>query len=146
MRNADVARRLNVPAGTVGHWKHPDRARRGECPGAHNPECPRCDDSPLDAQAYAPHKSLRRTPRSKSQGHSDGCRITNWTVRNGKRYEYPRYFFTDKSDDIRQLCTDALAKVGVQWTILARGSDPLNVSIARKASVALMDAHIGPKY
>ncbi|MCP3756629.1 transcriptional regulator [Streptomyces sp. TBY4] len=78
--------------------------------------------------------------------HSDGCRITNWTVRNGKRYEYPRYFFTNKSDDIRKLCTDTLAKVGVQWTILARGSDPFNVSIARKASVALMDAHIGPKY
>lgn len=78
--------------------------------------------------------------------HSDGCRITNWTVRNGKRYEYPRYFFTNKSDDIRKLCTDTLAKVGVQWTILARGSDPFNVSIARKDSVALMDAHIGPKY
>ncbi|MFZ3496860.1 transcriptional regulator [Streptomyces sp. 5.8] len=78
--------------------------------------------------------------------HSDGCRVTNWTVRNGKRYEYPRYFFTNKSDDIRQLCTDTLAKVGVQWTILARGSDPLNVSVARKASVALMDEHIGPKY
>ncbi|MBT2450148.1 helix-turn-helix domain-containing protein [Streptomyces sp. ISL-43] len=78
--------------------------------------------------------------------HSDGCRITNWTVRNGKRYEYPRYFFTNKSDDIRQLCTDTLTKVGVQWTVLARGSAPLNVSIARKASVALMDTHIGPKY
>lgn len=78
--------------------------------------------------------------------HSDGCRITNWTVRNGKRYEYPRYFFTNKSDDIRRLCTDTLAKVGVQWTVLARGSDPFNVSIARKASVALMDAHVGPKY
>ncbi|MEV7542327.1 helix-turn-helix domain-containing protein [Streptomyces sp. NPDC089915] len=78
--------------------------------------------------------------------HSDGCRITNWTVRNGKRYEYPRYFFTNKSDDIRKLCTDTLAKVGVRWTILARGSDPLNVSIARKESVALMDAHVGPKY
>lgn len=78
--------------------------------------------------------------------HSDGCRITNWTVRNGKRYEYPRYFFTNKSDDIRRLCTDTLTKVGVQWTVLARGSDPLNVSVARKASVALMDAHIGPKY
>ncbi|WP_327257433.1 helix-turn-helix domain-containing protein [Streptomyces sp. NBC_01244] len=78
--------------------------------------------------------------------HSDGCRITNWTVRNGKRYEYPRYFFTNKSDDIRKLCTDTLAKVGVQWTILARGCDPFNVSIARKDSVALMDAHIGPKY
>ncbi|WP_329103095.1 helix-turn-helix domain-containing protein [Streptomyces sp. NBC_01439] len=78
--------------------------------------------------------------------HSDGCRITNWTVRNGKRYEYPRYFFTNKSDDIRKLCTDTLTKVGVQWTVLARGSDPFNVSVARKDSVALMDAHIGPKH
>nr|WP_046775339.1 helix-turn-helix domain-containing protein [Streptomyces yangpuensis] len=78
--------------------------------------------------------------------HSDGCRVTNWTVRNGKRYEYPRYFFTNKSDDIRKLCTDTLAKVGVRWTVLARGSDPFNVSIARKDCVALMDAHIGPKY
>ncbi|PWK66144.1 hypothetical protein BCL76_111195 [Streptomyces sp. CG 926] len=78
--------------------------------------------------------------------HSDGCRITNWTVRNGKRYEYPRYFFTNKSDDIRKLCTDTLTKVGVRWTVLARGSDPFNVSVARKACVALMDAHIGPKY
>ncbi|WP_329194395.1 MULTISPECIES: helix-turn-helix domain-containing protein [unclassified Streptomyces] len=78
--------------------------------------------------------------------HSDGCRVTNWTVRNGKRYEYPRYFFTNKSDDIRRLCTDTLTKVGVEWTVLARGSDPFNVSIARKASVALMDTHIGPKH
>lgn len=78
--------------------------------------------------------------------HSDGCRVTNWTVRNGKRYEYPRYFFTNKSDDIRRLCTDTLTKVGVRYTVLARGSDPFNVSVAPKASVALMDAHIGPKY
>ncbi|OEJ31526.1 helix-turn-helix domain-containing protein [Streptomyces subrutilus] len=82
--------------------------------------------------------------------HSDGCRITNWTTRMvggvKKRYEYPRYFFTNKSDDIRKLCTDTLSKVGVQWTITARGSDPFNVSVARKESVALMDAHIGPKY
>ncbi|MFD5699933.1 helix-turn-helix domain-containing protein [Streptomyces lasiicapitis] len=82
--------------------------------------------------------------------HSDGCRITNWTTRmvggERKRYEYPRYFFTNKSDDIRKLCTDTLDKVGVEWTTLARGSDPLNISIARKASVALMDTHVGPKY
>ncbi|MFJ7266001.1 helix-turn-helix domain-containing protein [Streptomyces sp. NPDC099050] len=238
-RNADVARRLNVPLGTVSSWKHKDRARRGECPGAHNPSCPRCDGSPLDRHAYsyllglylgdghishhAGHRvpSLRITCDNKWPGlmrsaeqsirrvfpfnrvclaskvgchdvkvyskhleclfpqhgpgkkhdrrivledwqqaivdahpwefvrgliHSDGCRVTNWTVRNGKRYEYPRYFFTNKSDDIRKLCTDTLVKVGVQWTILARGSDPFNVSIARKASVALMDEHIGPKY
>jgi hypothetical protein len=82
--------------------------------------------------------------------HSDGCRITNWTTRlvagERKRYEYPRYFFSNKSDDIRQLFTDALDLVGVEWTTLARGSDPFNISIARKASVALMDTHVGPKH
>lgn len=82
--------------------------------------------------------------------HSDGCRTTNWTTRlvGGvrKRYEYPRYFFTNKSDDIRKLCTDTLTRVGVRWTVLARGSDPFNVSIARRESVALMDLHIGPKF
>lgn len=82
--------------------------------------------------------------------HSDGCRITNWTTRmvagERKRYEYPRYFFTNKSDDIRKLFTDALDKVGVGWTTLARGSDPFNISVARKASVALMDTHVGPKH
>ncbi|MEV7434287.1 helix-turn-helix domain-containing protein [Streptomyces griseoviridis] len=82
--------------------------------------------------------------------HSDGCRIVNWTTRvvagERKRYEYPRYFFSNKSDDIRALCTDTLDKVGVEWTVLARGSDPFNVSVARKASVALMDVHIGSKY
>jgi hypothetical protein len=82
--------------------------------------------------------------------HSDGCRITNWTTRvvagERKRYEYPRYFFANKSDDIRKLFTDALDLVGVEWTTLARGSDPFNISIARKASVALMDTHVGPKH
>lgn len=82
--------------------------------------------------------------------HSDGCRITNWTTRTvggeRKRYEYPRYFFTNKSDDIRQLFSDTLTQVGVEWRVTRRGSDPFNISVARKASVALMDRHIGPKY
>jgi hypothetical protein len=82
--------------------------------------------------------------------HSDGCRITNWTTKmvagERKRYEYPRYFFSNRSDDIRGLFISALRRVGVEWTTLARGSDPFNISIARRASVALMDAHVGPKY
>ncbi|MDQ0990308.1 helix-turn-helix domain-containing protein [Streptomyces sp. V3I7] len=82
--------------------------------------------------------------------HSDGCRIINWTEKlvagARKRYEYPRYFFSNKSDDIRKLFTNTLDKVGVEWTTLARGSDPFNISVARKASVALMDLHVGPKY
>ncbi|GGT65223.1 hypothetical protein GCM10010272_04570 [Streptomyces lateritius] len=42
-KNADVARELNVPTGTISYWKHVDRAKRGECPGRHSPKCPRCD-------------------------------------------------------------------------------------------------------
>ncbi|MGG8405117.1 transcriptional regulator [Streptomyces sp. 12297] len=74
--------------------------------------------------------------------HSDGCRTTNWTTRGDKRYEYPRYFFTNLSDDILRLFTATLDRVGVEW----RYANSRNVSIARKASIALMDAHVGPKY
>ncbi len=62
-----------------------------------------------------------------------------------KRYEYPRYWFTNVSDDIRRLCTDTLDKLGIEWTLCARGGKPYNVSVARRASVALLDAHVGPE-
>jgi hypothetical protein len=78
--------------------------------------------------------------------HSDGCRITNWTTRliggEHKRYEYPRYFFTNKSEDIRGMLTRTLDALGVAW----KQPNPYNISVARRASVALMDAHVGPKY
>ncbi|MCL6733773.1 helix-turn-helix domain-containing protein [Streptomyces neyagawaensis] len=82
--------------------------------------------------------------------HSDGCRVTNWTTRlvggERKRYEYPRYFFTNKSDDIRRLYTDTLDRLGLEWTHCTRHGAPYNISVARKASVALMDAHVGAKH
>ncbi|MFI8356319.1 helix-turn-helix domain-containing protein [Streptomyces cyaneofuscatus] len=82
--------------------------------------------------------------------HSDGCRITNWTTRmvggERKRYEYPRYWFTNVSDDIRRLYTDTLDALGIVWTHCTRAGKPYNISVARRASVALMDAHVGPKY
>src|SRR5215469_13644565 len=41
--------------------------------------------------------------------HSDGCRVINWTTKpvagEIKRYEYPRYHFTNESADIRDLFT-----------------------------------------
>ncbi|MEJ8656553.1 transcriptional regulator [Streptomyces sp. MS1.AVA.4] len=78
--------------------------------------------------------------------HSDGCRITNWTTRvvrgEPRRYEYPRYFFTNVSADIVRLYTDTLDTLGVAW----KQANSCNISVARRASVALMDAHIGPKY
>ncbi|MFJ1912233.1 helix-turn-helix domain-containing protein [Streptomyces sp. NPDC088147] len=82
--------------------------------------------------------------------HSDGCRITNWTEKiiggERKRYEYPRYFFSNASADILRLFTDALDAVGVEWKPANQRRSVQNISIAKRASVALMDARIGPKY
>lgn len=83
--------------------------------------------------------------------HSDGCRFTNWTERTlasgeRRRYEYTRYFFTNRSDDIRRLYSDTLDALGVEWGVLRHSGRELNISVARKPSVALMDAHVGPKY
>ncbi|MFE4176643.1 transcriptional regulator [Streptomyces sp. NPDC056909] len=78
--------------------------------------------------------------------HSDGCRVTNWTTRvvagETKRYEYPRYFFSNLSTDVLCLYTDTLDAVGVAW----QRANAKNISVAKRASVALMDAHIGAKY
>ncbi|MFF4184195.1 helix-turn-helix domain-containing protein [Streptomyces sp. NPDC001691] len=242
-RNADVARELNVPVGTVGHWLHNDRARRGACPGRPVTKCPRCDGEPLAQSSYAyllglylgdghigqyrKHRvpSLRITcadswpglmdecefalravlpgnavSRVRKTGchdvkvvsrhlwclfpqhgpgkkhdrpivlepwqqdiveahpwefirgliHSDGSRITNWTEKliggERKRYEYVRYFFTNTSTDILGLFTDALNRVGVEWRSANQSRRAQNISVARKASVQLMDQHIGPKY
>jgi hypothetical protein len=77
--------------------------------------------------------------------HSDGCRVTNWTVRpvagQPKRYEYPRYHFSNKSADIIGLCTWALDLVGIAW----RMCRPDLVSVARRDAVAELDRHVGPK-
>jgi len=82
--------------------------------------------------------------------HSDGCRITNWTTRTvageRKRYEYPRYFFTNVSDDIRRLYCEALDRVGVEWRTTRRGDRVYNISVARREAVALMDCHVVPKH
>jgi hypothetical protein len=93
-------------------------------------------------------KVVREHPWELIRGliHSDGCRFTNRTTRAGRRYEYPRYVFTNKSDDIRAVLSDALDRVGVEWTVTRRGTTPYNISIARRASVSLMDEHVGPKY
>ncbi|MER6559911.1 helix-turn-helix domain-containing protein [Streptomyces sp. NPDC001027] len=241
-RNADVARQLNIPLGTISYWKHMDRAKRGECPGRTPPPCPRCE-SELAFPHYAyllglylgdghiiqnramrvpslsiscadahpglmdeceeamrtvfPENSVCRVRRQgchevklysrhlwclfpqhgpgkkherpivlepwqqaivdehpwefiRGLIHSDGCRITNWTTRvvagERKRYEYPRYFFTNVSDDIRRLFTDTLEKLGIEWTHCTRNGNPYNISVAKKAHVALLDAHVGPKY
>lgn len=78
--------------------------------------------------------------------HSDGCRSTNRVRRRGRDgdrwYEYPRYFFTNASDDIRGLFTDALDRLGIAW----KQSNKRVISIARKEAVARLDEFVGPKH
>jgi hypothetical protein len=77
--------------------------------------------------------------------HSDGCRITNWTTRpvagEVRRYEYPRYFFTNRSTDILDLCATGLDRLGIAH----RRPRPDTISVARRAAVAALDEHVGPK-
>ena len=90
---------------------------------------------------------VARYPMSMVRGliHSDGCRSINRVrrpTRNGvKEYRYPRYFFTNASADIRALFVAACGLAGIE----SRRMTEWDVSVARRASVALMDLGIGPK-
>jgi hypothetical protein len=68
--------------------------------------------------------------------HSDGSRVINRVVTRGKAYEYPRYFFSNISQDIKQIFTDTCDRVGVVWSESSNGRA---ISVARKDSVALLD-------
>jgi hypothetical protein len=69
--------------------------------------------------------------------HSDGCRVLNWV--NGT--PYPRYHFSSASDDIRAIFGRACDTLGIEW----RPHNRRNLSVARRDSVALLDAFVGPK-
>lgn len=59
-----------------------------------------------------------------------------------RRYRYPRYEFTSHSDDIRQICTDALDRLEIAWRL----NGQFRISVNRRAAVATLDQHVGPKH
>lgn len=73
--------------------------------------------------------------------HSDGCRSVNTIEHPTKTYVYPRYLFTNLSDDIKRIFCDACDLVGIEWTVMNKKT----ISIARRESIALMDEFVGPK-
>jgi hypothetical protein len=73
--------------------------------------------------------------------HSDGYRGMNPVTSHGKRYEYPRYQFSNASCDIRDIFYAACRHIGVD----ARRMNARNISVARRESVARLDEFIGPK-
>jgi hypothetical protein len=73
--------------------------------------------------------------------HTDGWRGTNKVTVKGRDYEYPRYQFSNRSDDIRGLFTDACDRLGVEWRPWTRH----HVSVAKRASVEILDRYVGQK-
>lgn len=78
--------------------------------------------------------------------HSDGCRTINrfsTTLPSGRvaTYEYPRWFFSNLSTDIRSLFCRTCDAAGVRWT----QSNPRNISVSHRHSVALLDEFVGLK-
>lgn len=77
--------------------------------------------------------------------HSDGSRVRNWATRvvagQRKRYDYPRWQFVNRSEDILGLCSAALDLAEIPW----RRSGRFTISVSRRAAVAHLDELIGLK-
>ncbi len=72
---------------------------------------------------------------------TDGWRGLNRVHVKGRDYAYPRYQFSNRSDDIRTLFTEACDQLGVEWRPWGRW----HISVARRDSVARLDEFVGPK-
>ncbi len=78
--------------------------------------------------------------------HSDGCRTINrFKTRppSGRvaEYAYPRWFFSNRSTDIRGLFCEYRERLGIRWT----QSNPRNISVSHRRSVALVDSFVPAK-
>src|SRR4029079_369252 len=77
--------------------------------------------------------------------HSDGCRTRNWATRvvagERRRYDYPRWEFVNRSDDILDLCTWALDLCEIGW----RRPRVNAIAVLRRDDVRRLDELVGPK-
>jgi hypothetical protein len=90
----------------------------------------RLSDWQEDLVRAAPHLLVRGLI------HSDGCRFVN----TGRGWRYPRYSFTNLSEDIRRIFTEACDLMGLRWTTAGP-----KVYVSRKADVDRLDQLVGPK-
>ena len=124
---------------TTVSWKHWPCLFPQHGPGRKHERPIRLEDWQRDVVREHPWDFLR------GLFHSDGCRVNNWATRmvagERKRYDYPRWQFTNESADIIGLCADALDLVGVRW----RRSHRKTLSVSTRDGVRALDAHLGPK-
>ncbi|HEY1515787.1 MAG TPA: helix-turn-helix domain-containing protein [Solirubrobacteraceae bacterium] len=78
--------------------------------------------------------------------HSDGCRAANrfkTRLPSGRvaEHSYIRYFFSNMSSDIRQIFQEHCEVLGIRVT----QSNPRNLSVSRRDSVAILEQIVGEK-
>ncbi len=128
--------------GTVvvqAHWKHWPCLFPQHGPG-------RKHERPIVLEEWQ-RELVRRCPGEFLRGlfHSDGSRTRNWATRmvagEKRRYDYPRWEFVNRSDDILELCAWALDLCDVAW----RRPRVNAIAVSRRDDVRRLDGLIGPK-
>jgi hypothetical protein len=121
------------------HWRHWTCLFPQHGPGRKHERSIRLEAWQTEIVAQHPDDFLR------GLFHSDGARVANWARRpvagEMKRYAYPRWQFSNRSADIRDLCCWALDLVDVPW----RQSSAVHISVSTRVGVARLDELIGPK-
>jgi hypothetical protein len=104
-------------------------------------------ERPIELEPWQ-REITRRHPEALLRGliHSDGCRCVNrfrTRLPSGRvaEYEYPRYFFSNLSADIRRIFCEHCELLGIRWT----QSNGRNISVSNRASVERLDDFVGPK-
>lgn len=82
---------------------------------------------------------VRRFQRLGCTELSDSNRVRG---ANGSRYDYPRYMFSNRSAEVRQLFVDGCDRLG----LASRQMNAWTISAAQRSSVAALDRIVGPKY
>jgi hypothetical protein len=132
---------VSAPGVTVvqSHWKHWTCLFPQHGPGRKHHRTIRLEEWQREVVVRHPADFLR------GLFHSDGARVANWTTRSvagvRKRYDYPRWQFSNRSADIRDLCCWALDLAGVPW----RQSNAWTISVSTRAAVDRLDQLVGPK-
>lgn len=78
--------------------------------------------------------------------HSDGCRVINrfrTKLPSGRlaEYSYVRYFFSNHSEDIREIFKEHCELLGIRVT----QSNHRNLTVSHRHSVAVLEELVGPK-
>jgi hypothetical protein len=85
--------------------------------------------------------AANRRPFIRGLIHSDGTRITATERKGSYVRRAPRYAFSNRSSDIRQLFCKSCDALGIYWTQPTEHQ----IAIYRKTSVERLDEFVGPK-